>query len=301
LSSLGLTMALSGCSERVGCLLTTGCRRRRAGWESICRRVGRSPTAPEPERWTHLFMERDLPARRVGTWKDSVRRAVDAVVALSMPGGQCVAEPLLRVDGYLYPHEAVFLYWVARSAPGDGVVVEIGSMRGRSTMCLAAGIRDGGREQVYAVDPHRYGTRDELRDNIARFGLTGHVEVVVDDSVTVAAAWQRPVRAAFVDGDHSFEAASADVNVWSQHLAPGGYLLLHDSTELNGIAGPQQVARLSCRVGAMFDKIGTIGGITWARRGGSGFDWSPPEHGKWVFDGIMGSSKWLRRLTTGRS
>ena len=30
--------------------LTTGCRRRRAGWEVLGRRVGRSPTAPEPER-----------------------------------------------------------------------------------------------------------------------------------------------------------------------------------------------------------------------------------------------------------
>src|SRR2546428_11475715 len=30
---------------------TTGCRRRWAVWESTCRRVGRAPTAPEPERW----------------------------------------------------------------------------------------------------------------------------------------------------------------------------------------------------------------------------------------------------------
>ena len=30
--------------------LTTGCRRRWAGWEVLGRRVGRSPTAPEPER-----------------------------------------------------------------------------------------------------------------------------------------------------------------------------------------------------------------------------------------------------------
>ncbi|MGH9869495.1 MAG: class I SAM-dependent methyltransferase [Candidatus Polarisedimenticolia bacterium] len=244
-------------------------------------------------------MEWILPVRQVGTWKDRVRRAVDAAFALSMPAGTRVAAPLLLVDGYLYPHEAVFLYWVARSAPGSGVVVEVGSMRGRSTLCLAAGIRDGGREPVYAVDPHRYGTRDELGENIAHFGLTGHVEMLVDDSVTVAAGWQRPVRAVFVDGDHRFESALADVSAWSRHLAPGGFLLLHDSTELNGIAGPRQVARLSCCVGAMFDKVGTIGSITWARRTDTASDWSPPEHGKWALDGIMASLKRLRRLTTG--
>lgn len=239
-----------------------------------------------------------MPVRRVGAWKDRARRAVDAVVALSMPNGRSVAAPLLLVDGYLYPHEAVFLYWVARSAPVDGVVVEVGSMRGRSTLCLAAGTRDGGRERVYAVDPHRYGTSDELCENLAHFGLTGQVEVVVDESITIALRWHDPVRAVFVDGDHSFEAAYADVILWSQHLAPGGFLLLHDSTELNGFNGPQQVASVFCHVGVLFDKIGTIGSITWARRKG-GTDWSPPEHGKWVVDGIMSSLKWLRRPTTG--
>ena len=240
-----------------------------------------------------------MPVRRVGTWKDSVRRAIDAALALSMPAGKRVAGPLLLVDGYLYPHEAVFLYWVARSAPANGVVVEVGSMRGRSTLCLAAGVRDGGRDQVYSVDPHRYETGGELGENLAHFGLADHVEVLVDESMTVAAGWQRPVRVVFVDGDHSFEAASEDVSVWSRHLAPGGFLLLHDSTELNGMVGPQQVARLSCRVGAMFDKTGTIGSITWARRTGPASDWSPPEHGKWALDAIVASLKRVRRLTAG--
>jgi predicted O-methyltransferase YrrM len=188
------------------------------------------------------------------------------------------------------------LYWVARSLPVDGVVVEVGSMRGRSTLCLAAGVRDGGREQVYSVDPHRYKTRDELAENLAHFGLTDRVEVLVEESMKVAAGWQRPTRAVFVDGDHSYEAALEDVRVWSQLLAPGGFLLLHDSTELSGMAGPQQVARELCRVGTTFDKTGTIGSMTWARRTDTTSDWSPPEHGKWVLDGIVRALKKLRTV-----
>ena len=236
---------------------------------------------------------------QVGTLRDRNRRAIDAALAFALPGGQAVAGALRLVDGYLYPHEAVFLYWVARNAPANGVVVEIGSMRGRSTVCLAAGIRDGGRDRLYAVDPHRYGTLEELRDNITRFGLTEHVDAVAEPSVSVAAAWDRPVRVVFVDGDHSFEAADADVTAWSPHLVPGGLMLLHDSTDLNGMDGPRRVARSFCRVGVMFDRTGTIGSITWARRRGGDSDWSPPEYGKWTLDGIMWSLKSLRRLTTG--
>jgi predicted O-methyltransferase YrrM len=215
-----------------------------------------------------------------------------------MPGGRSVAGPLRLVDGYLYPHEAVFLYWLARLGPGDGDVVEIGSFRGRSTLCLAAGLRDGGRGRVYAVDPHRYETAQELRDNIAHFGLMEHAELVVEPSVPAAARWPRSVRAIFIDGDHSGEAAAADVSAWSAHLAPGGFLLLHDSTDLNGIDGPRRAARQYCRVGDFFDKVGTIGSITWARRKSAGPEWRPPQYGKHVVDGIMAALKSLRARFT---
>lgn len=235
-----------------------------------------------------------MAVRSIGTWSDAARRGVDAAFAFFMPGGRSVAGPLLRVDGYLYPHEAVFLYWLARTGPGDGDVVEIGSFRGRSTLCLAAGLRDGGRGRVYAVDPHRYETAQELQENIAHFGLKEHAELVVEPSVSVAARWRRPVRAVFIDGDHSFEAATADIHAWSPHLAPGGFVLLHDSTDLNGIDGPRRVARQYCRAGTLFDRVGTIGSITWARRVAAGPDWRPRQHGKHVVDGIIGSLKWLR-------
>ena len=71
-----------------------------------------------------------MTVRRIGTWKDSVRRFTDASVAAGLPGGASLFPVLARVDGYLFPHEAVFLYWLARSGPGEGAIVEIGSFRG---------------------------------------------------------------------------------------------------------------------------------------------------------------------------
>lgn len=204
-----------------------------------------------------------------------------------MPGGRHVAPVLFQVDGYLYPHEAVYLFWLACTAPGEANVVEVGSFRGRSTLCLGAGARQRGGGRVYAVDPHEYGTLGELRENIERFGFATEVEVVPERSVEVAARWHLPVQAVFLDGDHTRDAVEADVRAWLPHVVPGGLLVIHDSTELSGFDGPRQVARDFCNVGEVFEAVGTLGSMTWARRRGGETTWRPPEHGARWLDGIL--------------
>jgi len=140
---------------------------------------------------------------------------------------------------------------------------------------------------VYAVDPHVYGTLGELRANIERFGLATQVEVVAERSVEAAERWRLPVQAVFVDGDHTRDAVEADVRAWLPHVVPGGLLAIHDSTELSGFDGPRQVARDSCKVGEVFEAVGTLGSITWARRRGGETTWHPPEHGRRWLDGIL--------------
>ncbi len=228
-----------------------------------------------------------MPVRRVGTWKDQARRGVDAALASLFPGGAFLAAILARVDGYLYPHEALFLYHLAREAPGMGSVVEIGSFRGRSTLCLAAGLRRRGEGRVEAVDPHIHGTEAELRENAAHFGLADWVDPVVARSVEAAAAWNRPVRLLFVDGNHLQGSVEADVRAWLPFLRPGGFLLLHDSTELSHFDGPRVVASRLFSRESVFDLTGSIGSISWGRRGGEGEGYRPPECGKRALDALI--------------
>ena len=223
----------------------------------------------------------------VGGLSDRLRRAADSVLALSMPGGRHVASVLLGIEGYLYPHEALYLYWLARTAPDPANIIEVGSLRGRSTLCLAAGVRQRGHGRVYAVDPHVYGTLLELRANIERFGFQRQVTVVPERSIEVAPRWGEPIQAIFIDGDHTRAAVEADVCLWLPHLQPGGMLVMHDSTELSGFEGPRQVAKEVCRVGEMFEAAGTLASITWARRRGGAIDWNPPEYGKRLLDYII--------------
>ena len=189
-----------------------------------------------------------MTVRRMGTWKDSLRRFTDASVAAGLPGGASLFPILARVDGYLFPHEAVFLYWLARSGPGEGAIVEIGSFRGRSALCMAAGVQGRRVTPIISVDPHVYKTEADLRENLEHFGMGEIVRLIVAPSVTAARTWTGPVRVVFVDGHHEKASVEADVDAWLPFLEPGGFLVLHDSTELSSFAGPAEVANARIRV-----------------------------------------------------
>jgi predicted O-methyltransferase YrrM len=234
-----------------------------------------------------------MTVRKIGGWKDSLRRTIDAALAALLPGGTGLVPYLFRIDGYLYPHEAVFLYWLARDAPGEGAIVEIGSFRGRSTLCLAAGVRDRGDGVVLAIDPHVYGTQGELRDNLQHFGLLDRVSIETVRSVEAAQRFTGTARCVYVDGDHAADAVQGDVASWLPHLAPGGFLVLHDSTELSGSEGPRRVAHEQLREGPLFESVGRIGATTWGRKRG-GIPYTPPRYGIESIDAVIRFAREIR-------
>jgi predicted O-methyltransferase YrrM len=232
--------------------------------------------------------------RRIGTWKDAVRRTIDATVASAIPGGAGLFSILAQVDGYLYPHEAVFLYRLARFVPGDEPIVEIGSFRGRSTLCLARGLADRGSGKVVSVDPHVYGTEADLRQNLLHFGAAPRVELRVERSCDVAASWSGPARAVFVDGNHDEAEARADAGAWLPHVRAGGYLLMHDATGLSRFPGPRSVAAEIFSKAEIFDAVGRAGTIAWGRIRGGASPWSPPERATAALDRLLDRAKGIR-------
>jgi len=103
-----------------------------------------------------------------------------------------------------------------------------------------------------------------------------------------------PVRLLFVDGNHERASVEADVDAWLPFLVPGGFLLLHDSTDLSSYAGPTAVARERMCVGPVFDLVGTLGGTTWARRAGAAESWHPDSPGARTIDGALRTIKRFR-------
>jgi len=50
--------------------------------------------------------------------------------------------------------EGEFLYNITKACTGKGVIVEIGSWKGVSTIWLGKGSKTGNSVKIYAIDPH---------------------------------------------------------------------------------------------------------------------------------------------------
>lgn len=157
------------------------------------------------------------------------------------------AEKFARIRGFLADVEGYALMLLARSGPGQGDIVEIGSFLGKSAAWLAFGAQQGGRGRVVAIDPftgspeHQPGARNEepeivahgttrprFEQNLSDAGLREMVDIIQARSTDAAARWSGPVRLLFLDGDHSEEASRADFEAWLPHVRIGGLIVFHD-------------------------------------------------------------------------
>jgi len=151
------------------------------------------------------------------------------------------------IDGWLHPKEGRVLFDLARQCTGRGVIVEIGSWKGKSTICLAGGSRAGSGIKVHAIDPHTgspqhlemFGntiwTFEEFKQNIQRAGMTDLVEPHVDFSESVAKTFNQPVELIFVDGLHEYEGVKGDFDAWFPKVVDGGSMVFHDATSWEGV------------------------------------------------------------------
>ena len=150
------------------------------------------------------------------------------------------------VDGWLAGDEALALHHAAAAiASPDPVAVEIGSWKGRSTVAIASAFRDRGAGTVYAVDPHcgarphrltgEDDTQAAFEANIARAGLTGHVQLLRMLSADARPLVTRPIDLVFIDGSHLYEDVLRDIELWTRDLAAGATVALHDVIFFDGV------------------------------------------------------------------
>ena len=138
---------------------------------------------------------------------------------------------LRDVPGWLSAEEGETLYDLARACTGRGVIVEIGSFKGRSTICMGLGSRDGGGVPVYAIDPgHGWKRFAEFRANIARAGLDELVHPIASTSADAFPGFPEPaIELLFIDGSHRYDLVDLDFHLWTRKLVDGGMLAMHDT------------------------------------------------------------------------
>lgn len=149
-------------------------------------------------------------------------------------------EQIQDVDGWLTNIEGAALFRLAEQCTGRGVIVEIGSWKGKSTIWLAHGSRSGAKMRLYAIDPHtgswehrRSGepvwTFEEFRSNLRRFGVDELVTPILKASEDAATNFCEPIELLFIDGAHEYEAVLRDFDLWVPKVVEGGMVVLHDS------------------------------------------------------------------------
>lgn len=165
-----------------------------------------------------------------------------------------LTEKFQDIEGFLDPIEGFALYTLAIYGPGQGDIVEIGSLYGRSTCYLATGNMRSGRGLVYAVDTfagsaeHQKGknaeqeaivksgsTLKEFLRNIASQRLDSYIKPIVSASSEAATKWESPIRLLFIDGDHSYEGTKTDFASWSKSVVKAGLVAFHDVTTWDGV------------------------------------------------------------------
>jgi predicted O-methyltransferase YrrM len=202
--------------------------------DAIKRAVAASVRTTPGKHLLHAATASDRHAERfpdVQSWPGSVRGFEDLdFLFTSSQLDHGVAS--LRFD------EAALLYRLAREVGprSRATIVEIGRFKGGSTLIFAAAMVEG--STLWSYDLHLAPRPDlrgadldaELRDALGRLRLGAGVNLVVGDSGTVDLP-PGPFDILFIDGDHSYEGAKADVERWGPHVREGGHLLLHDAVD----------------------------------------------------------------------
>jgi predicted O-methyltransferase YrrM len=149
------------------------------------------------------------------------------------------------IDGWLTPAEASGLFEIAqttsRASERDPIVLEIGSWKGKSTFCLAQGLRAG---EIHCIDPfnadgepeskaiyeRRQGHNqllDQFKQNLS--SVPPGVRIQIHQGYSHQFTQQFPsLDLLFIDGDHSIKGCRYDFENYAGHLCPGGILAFHD-------------------------------------------------------------------------
>lgn len=182
-------------------------------------------------------------------------------------------------------NEGFALYEAALEAAPLGPLVEIGSYCGKSTLYLAAGVREAETDAVvFSIDHHRgseehqpgeefhdprlldadgrVDTLAAFRTTIEQAGVSDVVVGVIGASAVVARHWSTPLGMVFIDGGHSSEAAQTDLEAWSPRVTTGGLLAIHDVflDPADGGRPPFEIYQKALASGA-FEESGATGSL----------------------------------------
>jgi predicted O-methyltransferase YrrM len=131
-----------------------------------------------------------------------------------------------QLEGYFYRQQALEVAPYVQKIKKGGLLVELGTFRGRSALfwslvnpdisvvTIDASLGDPG----YIVPGTKIDPR-ALQPNVT------FIESTFDEA---SKKINRKIDFLFIDGNHSYESVARDISVWAGKVKRGGYILFHD-------------------------------------------------------------------------
>ena len=125
--------------------------------------------------------------------------------------------------------EGELLYETAKLLPAKSVIVEIGTRIGGTAYLLGKSNR-----RTYTIDDYSY-VDSNYEQSMANLKSLKNVHLLQGTSESFAKKWKEPIDLLFIDGDHRYEGAKLDIDLWLPFVKQGGYAVFHDYDSHVGI------------------------------------------------------------------
>ncbi|MGJ3648859.1 O-methyltransferase [Sphingomonas sp. GlSt437] len=179
-------------------------------------------------------------------------KLIGADVALAATLAANAAAGLPDID--VAPVQGRLLHLLARMA-GARRILEVGTLGGYSTICLARALPDGGSLVTLELDPHHAAV---ARANIAQAGLADRVEVRVGPAIDTLAAMQSagegPFDLVFIDADKQGNVAYLNAAIALGR--PGTTIIVDNVVRAGAILDPDHPDDRVRGTRALFDAVG---------------------------------------------
>ena len=131
-----------------------------------------------------------------------------------------------KLEGWFWWEEAIAMtMFLGLVKELDGVIVEVGSYKGKSTAVIASCTED----IVYAIDPFNW-EENQLEKFKEQTSKYKNINCIVEDAVSFREKFDKPIKLLFIDCDHTYNLTKKIFELYDNLVVPGGIILLHDSS-----------------------------------------------------------------------
>jgi predicted O-methyltransferase YrrM len=114
------------------------------------------------------------------------------------------------------------LHEYAKKVKDGGVIIDIGTCDGNSAFIMALA---NPTVHIWTIDPKIGPAFIEKRKELK---LEGRVHLIEDTSDNAIFDWDSPIDLLFIDGLHTQQGVTNDLDNWGHFVIPGETILLHD-------------------------------------------------------------------------